>query len=102
MSDDAYNAIDALRSTAVKKAGKSLFHYKAYIDGLIEPTNSQQKGWDLGSARHSALLEKNLDNFMVFKGTTAKGEPYANPRASKAFDTTQEENPSKILITEKE
>ena len=97
-SDEFYNSIEALRSTSIKVSGKSLFHFKAYTDGLITPSAQQQKGWDLGRFRHSAVLEKNIDGAKVFPNIGK----YSKPRATKEWFAFQEENPNHIVITQDE
>lgn len=102
MTRSEYDSIKAIRSTELKQAAKSLYHFNEYQKGNRDVSASQQKGWDMGTIAHSVCLENDSSALLVFDGRKPDGTEYAKPRASSAFKGMVSDNPDKIVVTERE
>lgn len=76
ISSEEYHQIDAIGSSSLIKAEKTLAHYKSYIDGLNEPTSLQKKTFELGTALHSCVLEQSIDNYIKCPHTDGRTKEY--------------------------
>jgi hypothetical protein len=102
MSRAQYDAIKAVRSSELKVAAKSLWHFNENQRGKTEVSGAKKKGWDLGTLAHSVCLENDISSIRIFDGTKEDGSEYSVPRSSKGFKEMVEQNPNKYVITKEE
>jgi len=62
MTSSDYHGHKAISSTDLKKALRSMGHYRAYKDGLV-PFGSKV-AFDVGTAAHSAILEQDFTSYV--------------------------------------
>lgn len=88
MNAATYHAEDGMGSSALKYALKSMAHYKAYVDGEII---IEGKNLDIGTAAHSAILEKSTEIFTSDKDIYIElSEKYKGVRQTKAYKEWKE------------
>lgn len=94
LSNDEYHASEAIGSTDIKAALKSMAHFKAQISGQKQYSKSTREAFDLGTSAHEMILEKSADKFL-------KG-PEVSSKAVKEWKAFVEANPDKIVLTPSE
>lgn len=103
LSNEQYHKTKALGSSSIKRAQQTLAHFKAYIDGKMEPTSSQQSRFDLGTVAHAANLEQSLDKVLKAPPMLTKdGKAAASPKSTSEWKDLVADNPDKIVLTERE
>lgn len=85
MTASDYHAHNAIGSSAMKRALVSAAHYKSYLENKEEPTPAMI----LGTAIHSAILEKTYDIYI---------ESPDCRRGTKEWKAFEEQNPGKLIL----
>jgi ATP-dependent exoDNAse (exonuclease V) beta subunit len=92
MSAEEYHAHEAIGSTTLKYGVKSMAKLKAKLSGQIPDLESD--AFNLGTAVHSAILEKDVSQFVnddkLVTAALALNPKLKSPRASKSYKVDKE------------
>jgi hypothetical protein len=91
LSAHEYHAVSALSSSGLKHLAKSPAHYQSWLKNPPEPT----KAMLIGTAVHSAFLEKGLETGAILKAP-------GSTRATTIYKDFAKANPNGILLLEDE